>query len=378
MSYLVVTFPLDDSVSIVRSTWVKTCTVTGKKMILWPNCEDPIKFINDDPSENWRKIYHFEIEAEEADYGEAVTKLKKVMRFSDVETDLDDRGKPIRGAKRKAATNLFKNTESLEKPDNFLAARNLISHSPPALKVPAFTQRSTSQCDRPLNNRILQFAEMHEPLIDSQASFSTASQHNLQQFSSSSTNRLTNDSSLNLQFQTILSHLATISSQNVEILKNQGLIMTSMQTKSFTDETEVLPDDITLPLTDEKDLMILESWLSSKSHRTTFIDFLATIGGSSGNNACRNMLKKLLANSLATKYNWEGTPPKLSFKTYTNLFKVIYLALKKIPKFELSNNDVEKIIKTWLANAKKREIPKLFRNKKKLNTVSQIVSDSDD
>ena len=415
MVFLVVSFLLDDSVAIVLSSWIKV--IDSVKILFYPNSEDSYSFLKIvEPREDWKKIYNYKIEAEEENYDDAVCKLKRVIDYSDVETDFDDRGKPIRRAKRKAAA-LLEDTCNIQFHDEFDRLENMDSRftkhtkldlrkSPPKLIAPSIPSTATN-CTQIYSKTLSNVAQLSclgqsvslasrnpstyiadsnnvkkqrskSSFSDSDASFSGASQYPISVMQNKEDERNTQvvSNSLISTLNSIVKGVATLISQNQELLKNQSIMISALQTKGIgvLDESDFLPDNLYFPLKTDDDIILLDSWLHSKENRKKLITYISTFGGIDVKSSVRIILKKMLSNTTAQCYNWDGTPPKKSFKQYVNIIKVINCAINS--KYSGTQVQVESVMRSWLANAKKR-IGKPMKDKASTYTNTAAADDSD-
>ncbi|CAH0550199.1 unnamed protein product [Brassicogethes aeneus] len=154
----------------------------------------------------------------------------------------------------------------------------------------------------------------------------------------------------------IVSHIKEVQDQNTIRLDNIERIE-RLNSIVEIKKPDNLPD---LPISNKKSFKELEEFLENDDNKQYMTRRLAAIGGSNIRNTTMNILKFLLTNQVAMKYNWSGRD-KRSFKN-TNMMKVINDAVKMSyngrDQLGVSEFNIANAIKDWLKLAKHRFIYK--------------------
>lgn len=104
--------------------------------------------------------------------------------------------------------------------------------------------------------------------------------------------------------------------------------------------------NVQLPISLYEDLLLFEEQLSEERFKNKLINILKLVGGSNPHVMIRNMLKKLLTNTLAQQFSWVGKKAKRSFKDL-RLANVIIQAVRTVHN-QITDTEIANSIAKWL------------------------------
>ncbi|CAH0549693.1 unnamed protein product [Brassicogethes aeneus] len=173
--------------------------------------------------------------------------------------------------------------------------------------------------------------------------------------SSSSSLRASNSDYL---LETILRKVELLSQrqeQHTVLLNN--ILTTNQAANSLTMEK---PTDIpNLPITNKQDYRAVEEFLKVEEKFNYMKTRLACIGGSSVRNAVMHMMKFMLSDKIAVKFNWSGRDHKKKAFRDTLMSKAIQEATMSAfsrlgDRSDLNDKNIQSAIQDWLKLAKHR------------------------
>ncbi|KAF5277338.1 hypothetical protein FQR65_LT16000 [Abscondita terminalis] len=140
------------------------------------------------------------------------------------------------------------------------------------------------------------------------------------------------------------------------ISRNVNYLIVSNQQRS--EPHEVFSDNWQ-SLESADDLVKLNQNLEDKENFSKVLSSFQIVGGKDFMETTRKILHKLMTHELSLKLNWTGRNDKISFKNFTNVINLIYVAAVAVRKNSNSSSatlaDVENVTKAWLRNAPDRE-----------------------
>lgn len=384
----VVYFPAEQKYAIVRNTWLSTCSITHLPFCYWPDGSNGTGNMLhvEKPSVNWSRIFDFEIKISVPDIRIAKEKLEKCIANSEIDTEYDENCRPIRKAKKRAASVI--DSPPRHSFEGAKQSRTTHLKSPPAFNSsssPAVVSKSSTvytnvnRDTQPSYDDFGRILHDFDILLDIDDCSDTSQSRTLP--SRPKETLVTKSSSLSSTttskcVEKILKNQAVIMKQNEELLRNQITILNLLHEKGFgvEDEAEFLPPDISLPLSTSQQLNTLNKWLQDEhKNRKKFSGLISCIGGLNENESIRNIMKKLISNKLAMEYNWIGKGEKQAFSDNKTLLKCIFGMLRK-KYITLVEINLKNVIQEWLKNAKSRHRKKTVVN---MSTTQGDLSTSD-
>ncbi|KAM0727950.1 hypothetical protein ACS0PU_005419 [Formica fusca] len=107
--------------------------------------------------------------------------------------------------------------------------------------------------------------------------------------------------------------------------------------------------DIQLPILSQEELQLFEEQLGEEIFKNKVVNILKLVGGSNPHVMIRNMLKKVLTNTLARHFSWAGKKAKRNFKDL-KLANVIIQAVRTVHN-QITDAEIVSSISKWFAQA---------------------------
>ncbi|CAL8342903.1 unnamed protein product [Arctogadus glacialis] len=180
---------------------------------------------------------------------------------------------------------------------------------------------------------------LHKPLLSPPA-FRASQQdiHKVAAHTSAALEQASAQISGNIQSQFERDHALLRAVEELKALVRQNNLLLQALTRQKTTAAaaaavDTLSEEFKFPMNCEEDLQRVEDLLREKSQEKALAAHLSALGGCNPGDAVRRILRHILTNHFALKFNWLGRGgKKLAFASYKNI----------------SASDCEAVIKNWL------------------------------
>ncbi|CAL8391677.1 unnamed protein product [Arctogadus glacialis] len=192
---------------------------------------------------------------------------------------------------------------------------------------------------------------LHKPLLSPPA-FRASQQdiHKVAAHTSAALEQASAQISGNIQSQFERDHALLRAVEELKALVRQNNLLLQALTRQKTTAAaaaaaDTLSEEFKFPMNCEEDLQRVEDLLREKSQEKALAAHLSALGGCNPGDAVRRILRHILTNHFALKFNWLGRGgKKLAFASY----KVCNAVRGASASQNISASDCEAVIKNWL------------------------------
>ncbi|XP_030196677.1 uncharacterized protein LOC115541048 [Gadus morhua] len=129
------------------------------------------------------------------------------------------------------------------------------------------------------------------------------------------------------------------------LVRQNNLLLQALTRQKTTAAADTPSEEFKFPMNSEEDLQRVEDLLREKSQEKALAAHLSALGGCNPGDAVRRILRHILTNHFALKFNWLGRGgKKLAFASY----KVCNVVRGASASQNISASDCEAVIKNWL------------------------------
>ncbi|XP_063919115.1 uncharacterized protein LOC135134383 isoform X2 [Zophobas morio] len=351
--YAVVEFE-DRKCAVVPLNWL----LEDQQMCYWPRAATPQQFDKmistcKEPLRSWPKYKVINVTDIKADYDDANALLQKMIEESSSSSDSGNAQQPLHVLEVNVITNDVKEKDETQNASKKRRHEKDMSSCDES-SASEFSDDEQSSCSKISNST-------------SRASTVTlGNSEKLNEDGSSGVSVVASSSSAGLPTSSIVKYLLekilrkverldTIQEQNTLLLNN---ILSSIQSSNMTQLNR--PVDLpNIPVSCKAEYKALEEFLKIEEKFNYMKCRLACIGGTSVRNCVMNMMKFILTDKVAVKFNWIARDNKKKAFKDTLMSKVIQEAVmtaysKHADRTDLTDRNIQDAMKDWLKLAKHR------------------------